>query len=195
MKKRVFIIHGWDDSPAGSWFPWLKSKLEDEGWQVEVPAMPDPGQPDIGRWVEALADAVGEPEKQTYFVGHSVGCQTIIRYLERLPSSIRVGGAVLVGGWLNLKPAAIEDNESKAIAEPWLTEPIDWSKVRAHLPKVIAIMSDNDPYVPLSDGALWQKNLAAELVLERQKGHMNSDGDGVTELPSALEAIHRLVGK
>lgn len=59
--KRVFIIHGWDGYPEEAWFPWLKSQLEQAGFTVEVPAMPQPDEPTIEAWVPKLAEVVGEP--------------------------------------------------------------------------------------------------------------------------------------
>lgn len=96
--NRAFIIHGWDDSPAGSWFPWLKKELEKRSVDVHVPIMPDPHHPQIETWVATLAEAVGQPDEQTYLIGHSVGCQTIIRYLSGLANGEKIGGAVLVTG-------------------------------------------------------------------------------------------------
>ena len=43
--------------------------------------------PRIQKWVSKLAQTVGDADKQTYFVGHSMGCQTIVRYLEKLPEN------------------------------------------------------------------------------------------------------------
>jgi uncharacterized protein len=40
--KRVFIVHGWNDSPDGSWFPWLKNELVRKGFEVHVLEMPRP---------------------------------------------------------------------------------------------------------------------------------------------------------
>ena len=41
MKKRVFIIHGWEGYPEECWFPWLKTEIEKTGFEVVVPNMPD----------------------------------------------------------------------------------------------------------------------------------------------------------
>ena len=45
--KRAFIIHAWDDKPEKNWYPWLKEKLQSHGFQVKVPAMPNPDEPVI----------------------------------------------------------------------------------------------------------------------------------------------------
>src|SRR3989344_9568337 len=112
MLQRVFIVHGWDGHPEEGWFPWLKRELEAKGFKVYVPQLPDAANPRIYNWVPALAAAVGEADEETYFVGHSMGCQTIARYLESLPEekqlatskplrkeARRGGGAVFVAGF------------------------------------------------------------------------------------------------
>ena len=73
MPKRIFIIHGWSGAPEHCWFFWLKKELEQRGFFVEVPAMPHPDEPTIEDWVEKLSSVVGEPDEQTFFVGHSIG--------------------------------------------------------------------------------------------------------------------------
>src|SRR3989338_6493172 len=92
MTKRAFIIHGWDGYPDEGWFPWLKAELEKNGFQVHVPAMPESAEPKIETWVSHLSKAVGDVDENTYFVGHSIGCQTILRFLESLPADKKVGG-------------------------------------------------------------------------------------------------------
>ncbi|KKT72020.1 MAG: hypothetical protein UW63_C0003G0037, partial [Candidatus Uhrbacteria bacterium GW2011_GWF2_44_350] len=144
--KRVFIIHGWDGYPEEAWFLWLKSELEKRGFEVVVPQMPEASAPAIEKWVPYLAELVGTPDTETFLVGHSIGVPTIMRYLERIDSSI--GGAVGVAGWFNLIPGSIGGPAEETIAKPWLDLPIDTEKIKKVCPKFTAIFSDNDPYVP-----------------------------------------------
>jgi hypothetical protein len=140
--KRVFIVHGWGGNPNKEWMPWLKTKIENAGYEVHVPAMPDADTPEIGPWVSHLTQVVGTPDKDTYFVGHSIGCQTILRYLETIHTP--VGGALFVAGWFNLEN--LEDEESEKIAVPWINTPIDIRKIKKILPKSILLISKDDPY-------------------------------------------------
>ena len=80
-KKRVFIIHGWEGYPENAWFPWIKNELKKRGFEVYAPAMPDSGNPKIEIWVPFLKNLVGRCDENTYFIGHSMGCRTIIKYL------------------------------------------------------------------------------------------------------------------
>jgi hypothetical protein len=185
MKKRVFIIHGWDGYPEEGWFPWLKKELEKNGYQVQIPAMPNPSEPKIESWVPHLAEIIGEVNENTFFVGHSIGCQTILRYLENLPADQKIGGAVLVAAWFKL--VNLGANEEKRIAKPWLETPINTEKIKQHTDKFVAIFSDNDGWVSMDNKEVFEKRLNAKTIIEHQKGHF-SGSDNINELPSALES-------
>jgi len=186
--KRVFIIHGWDGHPEEGWFPWLKKRLEEKGFQVFNPAMPEPLNPKINEWVQFLREQVGSPDQATYLIGHSIGAQTILRYLESLPENAKIGGAVFIAGWINLTDEAYEDDNDIEIGRPWLETPINWAKVKSHTNKFTAIFSDNDPLVPMSDSEIFKEKVGAKIIVEHNKGHFN-DESGTKELPSALEAV------
>ncbi len=189
MIKRVFVIHGWDGHPEEGWFPWVKKELENKGFEVFVPSMPNPSEPKIKEWVSFLTEMVGEPDEDTYFIGHSIGCQTIIRYLQTLPDGVKIGGAVFVAGWYNLRN--LETDEEKRIARPWVNEPRDDKKIREAVNKAIAIFSDNDPFVMPENQKSWEERIGAKIIIEHGKGHF-SGSDGVTELPSALNSVLEL---
>lgn len=191
---RVYIVHGWEGSPDEGWFPWLRGELSKQKCSVHVLEMPNPIAPQIDSWVRFLAAAVGQPDTDTYLVGHSIGCQTILRYLERLPVGAKIGGAVFVAGWVSLKPAALEDEDAKAVADPWLHRPLSWVKIKTHLPKLVAIASDDDPFVSLEDQHIFRQHLGAEVIIEHSRGHF-SGSDGVTMLPAARDAVLRLTNK
>ncbi len=186
--KRVIIVHGWDGTPKEGWFPWLKRELEAKGFEVVVPQLPDAESPSIEKWVPALAAVVGTPDRDTYFVGHSMGCQTIARYLEGLDDSLRVGGIVYVAGFFN--SLTLGTNEEEEIWNKW-KKPIDLSRVRARAPKSIAIFSDNDPYVSLNNQDDFRKELNSEIIIQHLMGHFNEDR-GCFELPIVLESILKL---
>lgn len=189
MSKRAFIIHGWGGNPEEGWFPWLKEQLERKGFVVTVPEMPDTENPQIESWINYLKEVVGEVDEQTFFIGHSIGCQTIMRYVETLPEGKKIGGAVFVAGWFHLMGLG---EEELPIAEPWLTTPIDCEKVLLHMCAPKAIFSDNDPVVPASEKEIFENNLQAECVMLHDMGHF-SGSDGVTELPEVFDAILDLV--
>ncbi len=188
--KRVFIIHGWAGWPEEAWFPWLKVELENKGFVVSVPAMPDAAAPKMESWIPFLAQLVGKADSQTFFVGHSIGCQTIIRYLETLPANIKIGGCVFVAGWYDLRN--LDTEEEKRIAGPWVKTPRNDAKIKNILSdKAIAIFSDDDPWVDSKNIIDWQVKAGAQTLLLRGQGHFNEES-GIKELPEALKAVLEL---
>ncbi len=177
-------MHRWSGGPTDDWRPWLKVELEKLGYVVVIPSMPDTEVPVIEKWVSHLESIVGEANSDTYFVGHSIGCQTILRYLEKI--NVKVGGAIFVAGWFNLKN--MEDVEIERIAEPWIKTPIDLVKIKAVLPKSTLIISDDDPFDCFEENReKFGKFVTNTLVIPRG-GHLTAK-DGFEELPQILEEM------
>jgi predicted alpha/beta hydrolase family esterase len=184
--KRVFLIHRWSGGPEDDWRPWLQGELKKTGCQVFVPSMPDTETPVIEKWVSHLAKIVGTPDTDTYFIGHSIGCQAILRYLETIEKLI--GGAVFVSGWFNLKN--LEDEETRRVAKPWIETPIDFSKVKHVLPKSTLIISDNDPYDASEENKQKFTELGSKIVVLHNAGHITEDS-GYLKLPEALAEFRK----
>jgi predicted alpha/beta hydrolase family esterase len=177
--KKVYLIHGWGGSSKGGWFDWLKEELRGKA-EVQAFDMPDSDNPIIERWVDFLENNIKKIDGETYFVGHSIGCQTIMRFLERLPERTPIGGCVFVAGWFNLMN--IEDLE-KGIAKPWLVRPIDFEKIKRNCDNFLVVLSDNDPFVPLSDAKIFKDKLGTKAIIKKNKGHFDfSDTDKIPEV-------------
>lgn len=188
MRKGAFVVHGWEGAPEKDWFPWLKEALRFRGFKTEVLRMPNPDKPKIEEWIPFLEKHVKKIDKNTFFIGHSIGCQTILRYLEKIPEG-KVGGLIFVAGWFSLN---LETDKEKKIAKPWMERPIDFKKIREKTENIVAIFSDNDPFVSLSDGKVFEQLLKAKLIIEKGKGHFTAE-DGVEELPVVLEELLRMI--
>jgi len=190
--KTVYIIHGWDGSPEEPTFKWLGSQLKEKGYRVIAPNMPNPEKPEIEAWVGKLKK-IASPDPDSIFVGYSIGCQAVLRYLETLTEEIKIGGVVLIAPWMRLDEKTIEEEgeEVREIAKPWMETPIDFTKIKSLTKNITAIFSDNDPYVPLSQKDIFEKELGANIIIEHKKGHFDQSG-GVDKLPSALDAILKM---
>ncbi len=182
--KRAFLIHGWGGSSQSDFFPWLKTELEKLGYEVYAPDMPDTETPVIEKWVSQLSKVVGVPDQNTYFVGHSIGCQTILRYLETATSS--VGGAVFVAGWFNLEN--LESDEEVEVARPWIDIPIDSEKVKSILPVSTLIISENDPYGCLEENKQKFSAIMTKGIVVPFAGHFNPE-DGYAQIPLVVDEL------
>ncbi len=185
--KRIFIIHGWSFGPDDAWYAWAKSELEKKGYEVYLPKMPLSIAPIISLWVPCLRKIVGAPDENTYFIGHSIGCQAIMRYLATLPKGTKVGGAVFVAGWFQL--ANVTDLASKIIAYPWTHRSIDLAHVREVCQKTKVLLSSNESYGFVKDNKnTFEQELGAEVTILPDRGHFTDE----KTLPEALEAVLKL---
>ncbi|QQG39200.1 MAG: serine hydrolase family protein [Candidatus Woesearchaeota archaeon] len=180
--KRVYILHGWGDYHDKGWFPWLKKKLEENGFSANALEM-KPQPPILKDWLNILKKAVKNPDKDIYFVGHSAGVMTILHYLQDLPENVSVGGVVMVAGWTD----DLGMNELKNFFE----NPIDWNKVKAHCKNFVYVYSDNDPYVSTFNADVFKEKLGARLILEKGKKHFSFE-EGISELPTVLNELLKI---
>ncbi len=188
--KRIFIIHGWGGNPDEPALVWLAKQLKQSGFEVIRPEMPNSDEPEIQAWVSFLAEQVGTPDAETFFIGHSIGCQAILRYLETIDT--QVGGAVFIAPWLTLHPSVTDIPEDMDIAKPWLERPIAFDKIKQVLNNSFAIFSDDDEYVPIDNEQLFQQKLGTRTQMLHNKGHF-SEGDGIVEIPEVIPEILRMV--
>lgn len=187
MVKRVLIIHCWDGAPDYCWYPWLKKQLELEGFTVKVPEMPETELPKQDLWVPKMHKLIGTPDRDTILVGHSIGCITILRYLESLAGDQRIRGVVLVAGFT--------DDLGYGELKNYFETSIDWMKINSHCSKFVAIHSDNDPYVSLKYSNEFKEKLNAEVIIKNKMGHFSGPVDNeksCLQLPDALNAVLRI---
>ena len=182
--KRVFIVHCWEGNPDYCWYPSVKADLEKQGFQVNVPAMPETAMPKQSLWVPRLKELIGRSDADTFLVGHSIGCAAIMRYLEQLGDGQEVGGVVFVAGFT--------DDLGFPEIHNFFETPLNFSKIRSSSRGFIAIHSDNDPFVDLHYSEVLNEQLGAEIVLKSGKKHFSGPVDNeesCVELREVVEAV------
>ena len=184
MKKRIFIIHGFEGSPNGGWRPWLMAELERQDIYACALPMPTPENPICTEWVDEISRHIERNKNdEIYLVGHSLGVPAILRYLESLKIE-PIWGAVLVSG-----PS--EKNNNKKISN-FLDKGFDFKKIKARCKKFAVIHGDNDPNVPLDNAKFLSEKLGGQLTIVKNGGHLNGSA-GWFSLPQCLEALLKMV--
>ena len=107
---KLYIIPGYRASPTDHWFPWLKQQAEARGSAATVLKMPTPSNPELGEWLKTLQERISDPDKNTFFVAHSLGCITLLRYLIRYPPSAKSAGLFSFPDFLHCRPGRCRNN-------------------------------------------------------------------------------------
>ena len=182
---RAVIVHGLSGEPQYAWYPWVASQLEAKGITVDVPEMPNPDEPQLGEWLAHLQEVIGTPDEHLALIGHSLGCVTVLRYLESLPDDAKVGKVILVAGFTDQIGFREFDNFFK--------KPLNFEKIKKKSIKgFIAIQSSDDPFVAEQYGTRLKEDLGAELIVKHEVGHMSGpldDKESCTELPEVVDEI------
>jgi predicted alpha/beta hydrolase family esterase len=182
--KRVIIVHCWSGYPEYCWYPKTKKELEEKGFAVTVPLMPETDEPKLSLWLPKLQEVIGTPTEDTYLVGHSAGCVTIMRYLETLSDTQYVGGVVFVAGFT--------DNLGIEELTNFFTSPINFEKIKKKAKAFVAIASDDDPYVSLEYVDILAEKLGAKSIIKHNMQHFSGPADNeasCTSLPDVAAEI------
>jgi len=127
MNTRVLFIQGGGAGAYDDWDSKLVDSLRRElgpDYEVRYPRMPDEDDPNFGRWVAALREALGELDDGAVLVGHSFGGTVIALGLSRDPPVRPLAGIFLVappflgeGGWTSDEVAFGPDLGAKLPSE------------------------------------------------------------------------------
>lgn len=183
--KKVYLVHCWEGTSNDGWYPWLANELNNDNTKVIKFDMPNTSNPNIEEWVSTLNSKVENLNYDTYFIGHSIGCQTIMRYLES-KEVCKIGGILFVAPWLELLPEAVADEESYNIALPWINTPIDFDKIKQFSNNINCMFSSNDYFVSLDQEKEFKNKLNANTYVVENKGHISQD-DNIFELQEILD--------
>ncbi len=166
MMKNAIILHGSSCTPTSFWYPSIKRFLENRGYEVWVPALPDTDLPDLKKWLPFVLQD-GKFNRDTILIGHSAGSSLLLSILENIDTTIHK--AILVAGFAQMKKG---DEDDLSI----LQETYDWKKIKGNVRDIILINSSDDPW-GCDDKAGWYmyQQLGGTLIIREGEGHMGSD--------------------
>jgi predicted alpha/beta hydrolase family esterase len=180
--KKAIILHRWSGTPESDWYSWLADELRACGYEVTVPLAPNTDHPKIEERMEFMDGVMEDADEETVFICHSIGCQTLMRWLASHDK--KIGDVIFVAGWVHL--LNLEDEEVGSIAKPWLDTPIDFEHVRDSMKSLSVFLSDNEPYGCVEENReIFEKKLGAKVTVLASKGHFTED-DSVVQVPEIL---------
>lgn len=181
--KNALLLHGTAASSKGNWFPWLKGKLEDKGWKVWVPDLPEATAPNVKRYNEFLLSKGWEFTEHSVVIGHSSGAVATLGLLQAFPEGAKIATAILVG--------AFKDDLGRDDLKGLFETPFDFAKIQSRAGKFIFIHSDDDPFCPLEGAEYLAAQLDGELIIKPGQKHFSvgTAGEKYKEFPFLLEML------
>lgn len=173
--KKVLILHSWFSTPTNNWYTWLKEKLEKQGYDVNLPDLPElrskaPNMELILKDIEALTFI----DKETIVIGHSIGSLLAMRLAEKY----HFRKMILVSGW-------DFDDLTEGHVHFWKTK-INHAVIKNNVKERVVVYSDNDPYFTTATAEDMSKRFEATFHLCKGGGHFTSKS-GYSTFPQLLE--------
>ncbi|PIT50130.1 RBBP9/YdeN family alpha/beta hydrolase [Snodgrassella alvi] len=183
----IFIVHGFQSSPHDNWFDWLATQARTAGATVTLPAMPNPDNPQAAAWQQTLDEIIGQPETNTFLIGHSLGVITLLRFLSRHQPA-QLGGLILAAGFATHLPALpVLDNYINA-SQP------DFTALQHISMSVHSIISTNDYYVPQQASNTIAHTLHSSIDYVPSGGHLMTQ-DGFNKLAPAWQSLKQMLAQ
>ena len=178
----VFLIHGAYGNPQENWFPWLAAELQKLGVTVIAPKFPTPEDQSLDNWFLTFKNYEDFIDSETIFIAHSLGPAFVLRILERTKQP--VNACFFVAPFI----APLGNPTFDDINKTFLESPFNWTLIRSLCLSFTVMSSDNDPYVPLTQGKELAEHLNTTCIVIPGAGHFNTVA-GYTQFPLLLESV------
>ena len=179
----IYIVHGFAAAPCNHWFQSLKTSLQQKNVEVHIPAMPESSTPDLQKWLKHLQSEV-TAQKRAFFVGHSLGCITLLQFLSHVYTGA-ISGLCLVAPFdekLPNRPVM----DSFTVADP------DYESLKRRCAASYVFASTNDLAVPLRMSESVSKKLGASFVVVENAGHFLAS-EGYTSFRLLEETCRKII--
>ncbi len=175
---RVILVHGYKATSQFGWFPWIERELRARGFDVLIPELPTPEEPDRDVWTTALVDACAPLTANDIIVGHSLGGAAALRMLEAAEARSTPHAMIMVS-----TPWMITDEKFRGF---FLSE-LDFEVLMWRASKFVIVHAQNDTIIPVEHGKRYAAALHGALATPETGEHFQG-----TEYPEILEIIDRV---
>jgi len=159
--KKILILHGWDDNSKSYWIPQLKKLLQNKGFNIICPDLPNSHKPILKDWLKKAKKAYGSFGKSDTIIAYSSGFTLALQLLAEFSETKKIKR--LIG----LAPFDSVLTDDKLTTDLY-SIPIDYNQIRNKAEYFNLIASDNDPYIPLDK---YPRRIKKELNAEMEIIH------------------------
>jgi predicted alpha/beta hydrolase family esterase len=161
MQRRLFLVPRWGGSARGDFYVQLEEVAKSAGFQL-VALVPPKGlnPPDLQDTFSFLEKELLDVTDTDVLMGHSVGCQLLLRFFSRPETVVRARPRlVCVAGWIAV-------DKSWGTLGPFLKDDADWHLVKRHVRGITLVISDNDRFTAdyRANIAAWEKRFGSSFV-------------------------------
>ncbi|MHB8871380.1 MAG: leucine--tRNA ligase [Candidatus Doudnabacteria bacterium] len=174
--KNIVLLYG--RSGDSTVFPWLKNELEKKGFNVEIPELLNPGQPNDLEQAEYVKKHC-QLDESTVVVGHSFGGIVALRLLEQ---GIRLNRVVLLSTPFSGQFLDGVERRSVTLAAQ---RGFDFKKIKRNCSAFTLLYDTQDTVVPISEGERFAKELSTS-ILKKKSEKPHFDGEKEPEVLSAV---------
>ncbi|MDH6311004.1 putative alpha/beta hydrolase family esterase [Dysgonomonas sp. PFB1-18] len=179
----IYVVHGYTANSQANWYPDLKNHLESENIRVHIFDMPNSHAPVEKEWLDFLEANITNLDDKSIFIGHSLGCVTILRFLEN-KNTDNIESLFLVSGF-------IENSPIPELSE-FVKEEIDHSNFIETIKNRVVISAEDDDIVPYPYSEVLAKKLNAQFKLLETGKHF-IDRDGFTAFPYLTNLVQATI--
>lgn len=181
-KPKALLIHDFEGSNDGNWFPWLEKKLSNLEFEVVNETLPNPEHPVYTESLKFLEEKTKNFGDNDIVIGHSLGAFWAVKLAEKkhFKSVILVAPAI---GELPFELMRKEWDGSDINA----LEGVIWKGCNPQLVKAdkkVAFFSNDDQWIPLELKKLL--NESWEIVDLHAREHITDE-----EFPELLEILKK----
>lgn len=192
--KRAVILHAFEQTSKSHWYPWLKGQLEERGYEVWAPDMPNNAHPNARETTNFLLANKNWNFKGSLIIGHSWGAVQIMHLLQNLLDDQKVKSAVLVSAYTS---DIVDKFEWARPLSGLFMEPFEFNKIKTAANKIVFVHGDDDPYCDPKQARWLAEQLNSEYISIKGGKHFSTSSDpAYTEFPKLIELleVRQLIG-
>ena len=185
--KTAILLHGTLANSSSNWLQWLKAELEQKGFKVWVPDLPNTELPSLIEWTDyIIGNCPFDIDSNTTLIGHSSGAVAVLILAQSLTHKIKQIISVGVYKDLDYLHEVVKFHAN----DRFFDIPFNFEKMKQNCDNIVFIHSDDDPYCPLTHAEYLAGKTGGKLIVIPRQGHFNMEkSPDYNKFPALLEYV------